>query len=95
MYSSEQVSTYGQLCWSNASLLEYLTQRARKVLQADPDANIISISQNDNYNYCQSDEEMKIIKEEVRCLSHRHRVDYAHPCVVAAGNSGRCSFSRH
>ncbi len=65
--NDSDVNTYGQLCWSNASLLDYLTQRARKVLQAAPDANIISISQNDNYNYCQSEEEMKIINEEVRC----------------------------
>ena len=43
---------------------DYLTKQARKTLQKAPDANIISISQNDNYNYCQSEEEMKIINEE-------------------------------
>jgi hypothetical protein len=58
------VNTYGQLCWSNASLLNHLTSQARKTLQAHPDANIISISQNDNGNYCQSPDEMKIITEE-------------------------------
>jgi hypothetical protein len=62
--NDSDVSTYGQLCWSNASLLDYLTKQARKTLQKAPDANIISISQNDNYNYCQSEEEMKIINEE-------------------------------
>ena len=58
------MNTYGQLCWSNASLLAYVTSNARKILQAHPNANIISISQNDNGHYCKDPEEMKIIAEE-------------------------------
>ena len=62
--NDSDINTYGQLCWSNASLLAYLTKQARTALQKAPDANIISISQNDNGNYCQSPEEMAIITEE-------------------------------
>ena len=44
--------TYGQLCWSNASLVTFVTSQVRKVLQAQPDSEIISISQNDNGDQC-------------------------------------------
>lgn len=43
---------YGQLCWSNASLVTFLTSQVRAVLRAQPDANIVSISQNDNGQRC-------------------------------------------
>lgn len=55
---------YGQLCWSNASLVTYMTERVRVTLRGDPNANIISVSQMDNFNYCKSPEEIKIIDEE-------------------------------
>ena len=48
----------GQLCWSNASLVDYLTRAAEYYLSSQPNARIISISQNDNDAYCQSPEEM-------------------------------------
>ena len=54
----------GQLCWSNASLVDYLTKAAEYYLSSQPNARIISISQNDNDIYCQSPEEMAIISEE-------------------------------
>ncbi len=45
-------STYGQLCWSNASLVAFVTAQARAILRAQPDASILSVSQNDNGNRC-------------------------------------------
>ena len=57
-------SVYGQLCWSNASLIEYLTTRVKGYLRAQPAANVISVSQNDNGEYCQSPSELEIINEE-------------------------------
>jgi hypothetical protein len=41
-------SVYGQLCWSNHSLVEYLKSSALQMLSTQPHARIISISQNDN-----------------------------------------------
>merc|ERR1712166_57397 len=55
---------YGQLCWSNASLVTFMIERVRMKLRSNPNANIISVSQMDNGLYCQSAEEMEIIKEE-------------------------------
>ncbi len=47
-------SVYGQLCWSNSSLVAFVTQRAIAMLKDQPDASVISVSQNDNFNYCNS-----------------------------------------
>ena len=55
---------YGQLCWSNVSMVKYIIQRATEMLAAQPSARIISISQNDNDNYCRSPAELAIIREE-------------------------------
>ena len=35
---------YGQLCWSNASLVDYVTERVKAVLRATPTATIVSVS---------------------------------------------------
>ena len=60
----DKPTAYGQLCWSNASMVSYITERAAAMLSAQPGAKIISISQNDNDVYCQSPAELAIIKEE-------------------------------
>ncbi len=39
--------TDGQLCWSNASLIAHITARVKQQLRANPQATIISVSQND------------------------------------------------
>ena len=57
-------TAYGQLCWSNSSLIEYLKAQVKALLSADPDATIISVSQNDNGNYCNDTAEAAIILEE-------------------------------
>jgi len=53
-------TTSGQVCWSNSSLVEYLTAQARRVLTDQPHASVLSISQMDNSNYCTDDAERAI-----------------------------------
>ena len=53
-------STYGQLCWSNASLVAHVTERAREILREQPDAAILSISQNDNFLQCEDAHETAV-----------------------------------
>ena len=55
---------YGQLCWSNTSLVAYLTQRIQAMLRANPNATMVSISQNDNLNQCADAAELAIVKAE-------------------------------
>ena len=51
---------YGQLCWSNASLVAFVTKQVVKILRAQPYANIISVSQNDNGQRCRDPHEEAI-----------------------------------
>ena len=57
-------SVYGQLCWSNASLIEFIKGRVLSMLRAQPDASVISVSQNDNYIFCNSSAERAIYEAE-------------------------------
>ena len=52
------------MCWSNASLVKFLTSRVRGYLAESPKARLISISINDNGAYCQTDEELAVYAEE-------------------------------
>lgn len=54
----------GQLCWSNTSLVDHIIANVRGFLRRQPSAEVISVSQNDNLNYCKSAEEMQIMAEE-------------------------------
>ena len=54
----------GQPCLSNPDVLKIATEKARQWLIDNPNANIISISQNDNQRYCTCDECNKILAEE-------------------------------
>ena len=54
----------GQLCWHNKSLIEYVTKAVRKVLRENPNAGIISVSQNDNGYYCNDSVSQQIIQQE-------------------------------
>jgi hypothetical protein len=54
----------GQLCWSNASLVAFAAAQALRVLAADPHAEILSVSQEDNGERCQSAEEERVNEEE-------------------------------
>lgn len=53
-----------QLCLSNPEVLKELTKQALAWIKENPDAGYISISQNDNWNYCQDAASMKLAKEE-------------------------------
>lgn len=55
--------------------MDYITRRVTGFLRAQPDANILSVSQNDNSHYCRTPEEMAIIDAEVgRSPSRRHHI---------------------
>ena len=54
----------GQLCWSNESLVEYVVNQVITMLKNQPDASVVSVSQNDNFDYCNSTAEQAIYKEE-------------------------------
>ncbi len=53
-----------QLCLSNPDIVQIAVENVRKILKANPDKKIVSISQNDNLNQCQCEECLKIDKEE-------------------------------
>lgn len=55
---------YWQLCLTNPDVLKIATENARKLLRANPDKKIISISQNDNHNHCQCEKCRQADEEE-------------------------------
>ena len=55
---------YGQLCWTNASLVEHIIANVKEFLKIQPQAYVISVSQNDNGNYCKDPAELAVIDEE-------------------------------
>jgi len=57
-------TAYGQLCWSNAPLVAFVTKQARAILRASPDASILSISQNDNGAQCEDAMEAAVNERE-------------------------------
>ena len=57
-------NTEGQLCWSNASLQQFIVGNLKQQLKSQPAATIVSVSQNDNPNHCQDPAELKINDEE-------------------------------
>ncbi len=56
--------TTDQLCLTNPETLELTIQGVRKWLSENPGAKIISVTQNDNQNYCVCENCKKIDKEE-------------------------------
>jgi len=65
-YNSTHPEWFGgcQLCWTNTSLIAELVTIVTGILHSQPNAKIISVSQNDCTDYCQRPEEMKVINEE-------------------------------
>jgi len=84
-------TAYGQLCWTNETLVNHLIQQVRNFLDASPDATIISVSQNDNGNYCNTTSEWAVIVAEqspigpllraVNAIADAIKVDYPHVAV--------------
>lgn len=56
--------TTDQLCLTNPRTLELVIQGVRKWLEQNPNAEIVSVTQNDNRNYCVCKNCKKIDKEE-------------------------------
>ena len=54
----------GQLCWSNSSLQAFIIKNVKRMLTSQPDATIVSISQNDVPGVCQAPEELAIMAAE-------------------------------
>lgn len=57
-------SASGQLCWSNASLVSFLTDRVRQIAVAQPNTTLLSLSVLDNHEFCQTPTELEMIAEE-------------------------------
>lgn len=51
-------------CLSDPKILAKVIENVRYILEDDPSINIVSISQNDNYEYCTCEECTKVNKEE-------------------------------
>ncbi len=56
--------TTDQLCLTNPRTLEIAIETVRKWLDSNPRAEIVSVTQNDNQNYCVCDNCKKVDKEE-------------------------------
>ena len=56
--------TYGQLCWHNESLVEFVQSQVLAMLHTQPNATVLSISQNDNVRFCQDPAEVAIVNAE-------------------------------
>ena len=79
-----------QLCWTNASLIQFVIGRVKSYLKADPNATVISVSQNDGGKPCRNAEEDRVAKEEgsdagplLRAVnSVADAIKHEHPTVV-------------
>ena len=58
------LDTYGQLCYHNKSLVQYLIKQVKTILKYQPNVPVLSVTQNDNTNDCRDPEEMVIVAEE-------------------------------
>jgi len=65
-YPHNDSTVYGQLCWSNTSLVQYLIEKTRGFLRLPENAaaTTIDVSQNDNAHACQDPAEKAIAEEE-------------------------------
>ncbi|MCC6444848.1 MAG: DUF4838 domain-containing protein [Armatimonadetes bacterium] len=54
----------GQLCLSNPEVLDYMVQAVDALLQKNPGAANVSLTQNDNVNYCRCEKCRKVDEEE-------------------------------
>ncbi|MGN1410558.1 MAG: DUF4838 domain-containing protein [Eubacteriales bacterium] len=53
-----------QPCLSDESVFETVVKNVRKILDENPDCKIISVSQNDNFNYCRCEKCAAVDEEE-------------------------------
>ena len=63
MVDGKRVHHRSQLCLTNPKVIEIATERVKQYLRQNPDAELISVSQNDCYNPCQCPECTRIDTE--------------------------------
>ncbi|MHB8521771.1 MAG: DUF4838 domain-containing protein [Limisphaerales bacterium] len=56
LINGKRAKGYVQRCLSNPDVLKIAIEHVRQWIREHPDATIISVSQNDTFNYCQCDE---------------------------------------
>jgi hypothetical protein len=56
LINGKRVDGYVQRCLSNPDVLRLALERVRQWIKEHPDATIITVSQNDTFNYCQCDQ---------------------------------------
>jgi len=62
--NGERVGENAQLCLTNPDVVRIATETVRSWLRANPEANIVSVSQNDYWNWCQCDKCQALADEE-------------------------------
>jgi len=60
----KRISEHTQLCLTNEDVFEIALERVREWIEAEPDATIFSVSQNDCYNPCQCEKCREIDERE-------------------------------
>lgn len=56
--------TYGQVCWHNESLVEFLVAQAVHAMKSMPWATRLSVTQNDNMRFCEDPAELAMIEAD-------------------------------
>jgi hypothetical protein len=64
LVNGQRQSGYAQLCCTNEDVIRICTERAIDWLREQPDAAVISISQNDCFNYCECEKCQALVKAE-------------------------------
>ncbi len=82
---------YAQPCLTNPEVLAIAKKNVRRILASRPDADIISVSQNDNFTYCQCERCRAVDEEEgshagtllrfVNAIAEDIEEDYPHVAV--------------
>ena len=82
---------YAQPCLTNPEVLAIAKKNVRRILASRPDADIISVSQNDNYTFCQCEKCRAVDEEEgshagtllrfVNAIAEDIEADYPHVAV--------------
>lgn len=82
---------YAQPCLTNPEVLAIAKKNVRRILASRPDADIISVSQNDNFTYCQCEKCRAVDEEEgshagtllrfVNAIAEDIEADYPHVAV--------------
>ncbi len=64
LVNGERLKTRSQLCCTNESVIEIVTNEIRRRMADNPDATVFSVSQNDWHNYCECDPCTALAEEE-------------------------------